>query len=82
MVKSCKEENKNSTHGAELKLNSICGVKLKQNSICGAELQQRRQENEMTKDEFCASYLTRKKPNDERRKMLPIWKEDRTPLKK
>ena len=48
--KSCKEENKN----------SICGAELKQYSICGAELEQRRQENKMTKDEFSASYLTKK----------------------
>ena len=59
-VKSCKEENENSIHGAELKQNNICGAELKQYSICGAELEQRRQENKMTKDELCASYLTRK----------------------
>ena len=43
--KSCKEENKNSIHGVELKQNSIHGAELKQNSVCGAELKQRRQEN-------------------------------------
>ena len=43
-VKSCKVENENSIHGAELKQNSIHGTELKQNSVCGAELKQRRQE--------------------------------------
>ena len=68
--KSCKEENKNSIcgaelkqnsiHGAELKQNSIHGAELKQNSVCGAELKQRRQENKMMMDEFSASCLTKK----------------------
>ena len=42
--------NKSSIHGAELK----------QNCIHGAELKERRQENKMMKDEFSASYLTKK----------------------
>ena len=38
--KSCKVENENSIHVAELKQNSIHGAELKQNSIHGAELKQ------------------------------------------
>ena len=62
--KSCKEENNNSIHGAELK--------------------QRRQENKTMKDEFSASYLT-KKTEARRRKMnflLTIWKRRQYPPKK
>ena len=38
--KSCKVENENSMHGAELKQNAIHGVELKQNSIQGAEVKE------------------------------------------
>ena len=38
--RSCKVENVNSIHGAELKQNSIHGVALKQNGIHGVELKQ------------------------------------------
>ena len=74
--KSCKEENRNSIHGAELKQNSIHGVELeqnsihgaelKQNSIHGAELKQRRQEARWWKMNF----------------LLPIWKRRQYPTKK
>ena len=51
--KSCKVENENSIHGAELKQNSMYGAKLKQNNIHGAQLIQKRQGARQWKMNFC-----------------------------
>ena len=56
-VKSCKEEDENSIHGAELKQNNIHGEKLK--TVYMAQSWKKRQENK-AKDKFYAFYLKKK----------------------
>ena len=80
--KAVKKNTERSIYGAELKQNSIYGAELKQNSIHGAEL--RRQENMMMKDEFYASYLTKKRGNKTMKDeffCILYEKEDSTSLK-
>ena len=73
----------NSIHGAELKQNSIHGSELKQNSIHGAELKQGGQEYKMIKDEFSASYLTKRRGARWQKMsfLFPIWKRRQYPTK-